>query len=224
MPRVLGLAIKRAIDLAGATAGLVLLSPILAWVAVALLVSQGRPILFRQRRPGRHGAPFTVLKFRTMRPPREGEVWYRTDAERTTRLGRFLRSSSIDELPELINVLRGEMSLVGPRPLLMEYLDAYTPEEARRHDLRPGVTSWAAVNGRHVLAFKDRLNLDVWYVDHWSNWLDIRIMARTISQVLRRADVAAAQDLDDVGFPLPGVGHPAAPDDGLAAAEGRPRT
>lgn len=216
MPHSLGLALKRVIDLVGATAGLVLLSPLLAWVALALLLSQGRPILFRHRRPGLHGRPFTVLKFRTMRPPREGEVWYRTDEQRTSRLGRFLRSSSIDELPELLNVLRGEMSLVGPRPLLMEYLDAYTLEEHRRHDLRPGVTSWAAVNGRHVLNFKDRLGLDVWYIDHWSLGLDLRIMGMTIAQVLRRTDVAAAQDLDEVGFPLPGVGVKA-PDPASAA-------
>ena len=201
------LAVKRLLDLAGATVGVVVLSPLLAWVALALLLTQGRPILFRQRRPGLHGAPFTVLKFRTMRAARSGEVWYRTDEARTTRIGRFLRSTSIDELPELINVIRGEMSLVGPRPLLMDYLSAYTADEHRRHDMRPGVTSWAAVNGRHVLSFKARLGLDIWYVDHWSLGLDIRIILKTIGQVLRRDDVAAAQDLDQIGFPLPGVEH-----------------
>lgn len=207
MRRRVGLAAKRAIDLVGATVGLVVLSPLLAWVALVLLAIQGRPILFRHQRPGFHGEPFILFKFRTMRPPDPDEVWYRTDERRTSRIGRFLRSSSIDELPGLINVLRGEMSLVGPRPLLMEYLDEYTPEEHRRHDMRPGVTSWAAVNGRHILNFKDRLSLDVWYIDHWSLWLDVRILAKTVAQVLRRTDVAAAQDLDEVGFPLPGVGR-----------------
>jgi sugar transferase EpsL len=207
MRRRLNLSVKRAIDLAGASLGLLVLSPLLAWVSLALLVTQGRPILFRHVRPGFRGRPFTLLKFRTMRPPRSDEIWYRTDEDRTSKLGRFLRSSSIDELPGLINVLRGEMSLVGPRPLLMEYLDQYTPDEQRRHLMRPGVTSWAAVNGRHVLPFADRIGLDLWYVDNWSLWLDVRIIAMTVAQVLRRSDVAAAQDLDQVGFPLPGVGQ-----------------
>ncbi len=209
MGRRVELAIKRLIDVAGASVGLVVLSPLLAWVALGLLVTQGRPILFRQRRPGLRGEPFTVLKFRTMRGARPDEIWYRTDEARTTRLGRVLRSTSIDELPELINVLRGEMSLVGPRPLLMDYLTEYTAEEHRRHDMRPGVSSWAAVNGRHVLSFKARLALDVWYVDHWGLGLDVRIIFMTIGQVLRRADVTAAQDIDEIGFPLPGVDRPA---------------
>jgi sugar transferase EpsL len=211
--RRIELGIKRLVDLTGAVAGVVVLSPLLAWVALALLLTQGRPILFRQRRPGLHGDLFTVLKFRTMRSARPDEVWYRTDEARTTRLGRILRSTSIDELPELFNVLRGEMSLVGPRPLLVEYLGEYTVEERRRHDMRPGVTSWAAVNGRHVLSFKARLALDVWYVEHWGLGLDARIILTTISQVLRRADVATTQDIDEIGFPLPGPGREA---DGLA--------
>jgi lipopolysaccharide/colanic/teichoic acid biosynthesis glycosyltransferase len=139
-----------------------------------------------------------------MRAPRRGEVWYLTDEQRMTRLGRFLRATSLDELPELWNVLRGDMSLVGPRPLLVEYLDAYTPEERRRHDVRPGVTGWAVVNGRNVLQFKDRLELDVWYVDHWSLALDIRILAMTAGQVIRRTSVSTTEDLA-LGFPLPGV-------------------
>ena len=203
--RRLGLALKRAMDVSGAAVGLVLLSPILAWVSVVLVVTQGRPIFFRQGRPGLGGRIFTILKFRTMRAARPGEVWYLTDTVRITRFGRFLRASSIDELPELWNVLRGEMSLVGPRPLLAEYIETYTPEERRRHDMRPGVTSWAAVNGRHVLAFKQRLQLDVWYVDHWSLALDLRILAMTIRQVVRGTDVSATQDMAAVGFPLPGV-------------------
>jgi lipopolysaccharide/colanic/teichoic acid biosynthesis glycosyltransferase/ribosomal protein S18 acetylase RimI-like enzyme len=208
MPRRVGLALKRAMDIGGAALALVLLSPILAWVALALVLTQGRPILFRQGRPGRGGRIFTIVKFRTMRAAAPGEVWYLTDTVRMTRLGRFLRATSIDELPELWNVLRGEMSLVGPRPLLAEYLESYTPGERRRHDMRPGVTSWAAVNGRHVLGFKERLLLDTWYVDHWSLALDLRILALTVRQVIRGTDVSTAQDMAAVGFPLPGVGTP----------------
>jgi sugar transferase EpsL len=200
------LALKRGIDLAGAAVAIIALSPILAWTALAVVVTLGWPILFRQERPGLDGKPYEIVKFRTMRPPRPDEVWYITDAQRTTRLGRFLRSTSIDELPELWNVLRGEMSLVGPRPLLMEYLATYTPEERRRHDMRPGMAGWAAVNGRHTLRFEDRLSLDVWYVDHWSLRLDMRIVAMTLSQVLRRTDVVANVNPVELGFRLPGVG------------------
>jgi sugar transferase EpsL len=196
---------KRAIDVVGATMGLIVLSPILAAVALALLAVQGRPILFRQRRPGRNGRPFRIAKFRTMRAPRPGEVAHLTDDQRVTRLGAFLRSTSIDELPELWNVVRGEMSLVGPRPLLMEYVDAYTPRQHRRHEVRPGITSWAAVNGRHVLRFEERLELDVWYVDHRSLQLDARIVAMTLRQVLSRTHVATTQDPEAIGFPLPGA-------------------
>jgi lipopolysaccharide/colanic/teichoic acid biosynthesis glycosyltransferase len=195
------LAVKRAIDLLGATVALVVLSPVLAATAVALLVTQGRPIFFRQQRPGLGGRPFTIVKFRTMRSPRPGEVWYATDPQRVTRIGRILRSTSLDELPELWNVLRGEMSLVGPRPLLVEFLANYTPEEARRHEMRPGVTGWAVVNGRQGASFEERFRLDVWYVDHWSLGLDARIIGRTISQVLRRTDASAAQGMDDIELP-----------------------
>jgi lipopolysaccharide/colanic/teichoic acid biosynthesis glycosyltransferase len=216
-------ALKRGIDVVGAGVAVVLLSPVLAWTALAVTVTMGRPIFFRQTRPGLHGEPFEIVKFRTMRPTKPGEVWYMTDDERITRLGRFLRSSSIDELPELWNVLRGEMSLVGPRPLLMEYLDTYSPDERRRNDMRPGVTSWAAVNGRHTLRFEERLRLDTWYVDHWSLPLDFRIMAMTLGQVLRRTDTDAIQDLDEIGFRLPRPdgtmpGTPAADGDGLAGS------
>lgn len=200
------LAVKRGIDVVGAATAMIVLSPVLAWTALAVAATQGLPILFRHERPGLHEKPFTMYKFRTMRPPTRGEVWYMTDEQRISRLGRILRATSVDELPELWNVLRGEMSLVGPRPLLTEYLDTYTPEERRRHDMRPGVTGWAAVNGRHALKFEDRLKLDVWYVDNWSLWLDIRIIALTVGQVLRRTDVSATQDLEAVGFRLPGVG------------------
>ena len=199
--RRLALAAKRGLDVTGAAVGIVVLAPLLAWTALAALVAQGPPILFRHERPGLGGKPFTMLKFRTMRPPRRGEARYETDRQRVTRLGRFLRSTSIDELPELWNVLRGEMSLVGPRPLLVEYLDRYTPEEGRRHEMRPGMTGWAAVNGRHALRFEDRLALDVWYVDHWSLWLDLKILALTMRQVLRREDVSSTQDFAEIDFP-----------------------
>jgi len=197
--------VKRAIDLVLASLALVLAAPVMAIVTLAVLLTLGRPVFFRHQRPGRGGRPFTMVKFRTMRPTRPGEVWYRTDEQRVTRLGRFLRASSLDELPELINVLRGEMSLVGPRPLLNEYLDYYTPEQARRHDVPPGVTGWAVVNGRHALRFDDRLALDVWYVDHWSLRLDAKILAMTVRQLGSRHGVAVTQDLDQIGFPLPGV-------------------
>jgi lipopolysaccharide/colanic/teichoic acid biosynthesis glycosyltransferase len=200
----LALAVKRAIDVGGASMAALVLSPALACVALAVAATQGLPVLFRQQRPGLNGVPFTIYKFRTMRSPRRGEVWYLTDNERITRLGRFLRGTSLDELPELWNVLRGDMSLVGPRPLLMEYLEKYTPEERRRHAMRPGITGWAAVNGRNALQFKDRLQLDAWYVDKWSLALDARILAMTAIQVLRRTDVSTTEDLA-LGFPLPGV-------------------
>jgi lipopolysaccharide/colanic/teichoic acid biosynthesis glycosyltransferase len=192
---------KRLIDVVASLGALVLLSPVLALTALAVLASDGRPVLFRQARPGHRGRPFTMLKFRTMRPLRPGDDRYRTDDRRVTRVGRFLRVTSLDELPELWNVLRGDMSLVGPRPLLMEYLAVYTPEERRRHDTRPGVTGWAVVNGRHTLGFRDRLELDVWYVDHWSLWLDLRILARTVVQVILRSHVSVTERAAD--FPLP---------------------
>jgi lipopolysaccharide/colanic/teichoic acid biosynthesis glycosyltransferase len=197
---------KRALDVVGAASALVLLSPALLGIAIAVLVTDGRPILFRHVRPGRRGAPFVLLKFRTMRALRPGERPYEMDGQRVTRLGRFLRATSLDELPELWNVLAGEMSLVGPRPLLVEYLPLYTAEERRRHDVRPGVTGWAVVNGRHALKFRERLALDVWYVDHWSLGLDLRILARTVVQVIRREDVAVVQDIAEIGFPLGAAG------------------
>jgi lipopolysaccharide/colanic/teichoic acid biosynthesis glycosyltransferase/proline dehydrogenase len=197
----LALVAKRIIDVSAALAGLALLSPVLGCVAIVNLLTQGRPVLFRQVRLGSGGRPFTMFKYRTMRPPRPGEVWYKTDAQRVTRLGRFLRSSSIDELPELWNVLRGDMSLVGPRPLLVEYLSHYTPREARRNEMRPGITGWAVVNGRHALRFEERLELDVWYVDNWSLLVDARILARTAKQVLGRSSVRATQDLVEIDFP-----------------------
>lgn len=218
MDRRIALGVKRGLDLVGAAVGLVVLSPVLAGAALAIRATLGRPVLFRQVRPGLGGRPFTILKFRTMREPRPGEVWYLTNEQRLGRLGRFLRATSLDELPELWNVLRGEMSLVGPRPLLVHYLETYTPEQARRHDVRPGITGWAAVNGRHAIRFEERLALDVWYVDHWSLGLDLRILARTGLQVLLRKDVAATEDLS-LGFPLP-PGDPPPPPSPAGAAPG----
>lgn len=210
---------KRAMDVLGSACGLVVLSPVLAGTALAILATDGRPIFFRQVRPGIRGRPFTLFKFRTMRPLRDGEAPYRSDDQRVTPIGRFLRVTSLDELPELWNVLRGEMTLVGPRPLLMEYLDTYTPDERRRHDVRPGITGWAVVNGRHALKFRDRLALDVWYVDHWSLGLDVRILALTIVQVLRRDHVSVTQDVAEIGFPLPGTSEREAADDGRGFRE-----
>jgi sugar transferase EpsL len=177
---------KAAIDRAGAAVALIAFAPLLALIAAAVRVALGTPVLFRQRRPGFQGRPFDCLKFRTMR----GGAG--SDEERLTAFGRFLRSTSLDELPELVNVLRGEMSLVGPRPLLMEYLGRYSPEQARRHDVKPGLTGWAQVNGRNARSWEDKLALDVWYVDHWSLGLDLRILLRTIGAVLSRRGVSAA--------------------------------
>ena len=151
----------------------------------AVRVCLGRPVFFRQPRPGLHGRPFALVKFRTMR------AGTGSDAERLTRFGRFLRTTSLDELPELWNVLRGDMSLVGPRPLLMQYLERYTPEQARRHEMKPGITGWAQVNGRNALTWDERFALDVWYVDHWSLALDLRILARTLGAILRRKGITA---------------------------------
>ncbi len=192
---------KRGLDLAVSGLGLAVLSPFLAAIALAAARVQGRPILFKQQRPGLGGRPFTIIKFRTMRPLALGETTHGSDAQRVTRFGRFLRSTSLDELPELWNVLRGDMSLVGPRPLLMEYLDNYTREEARRHEVRPGVTGWAAVNGRHTTPFEERLQMDVWYVDNRSLWLDVRIIASTVVQVLGRRDVSEVQHADEIQIP-----------------------
>jgi lipopolysaccharide/colanic/teichoic acid biosynthesis glycosyltransferase len=195
------LATKRAIDLAVAAVGLVVLSPLLLAIAGVALIIQGRPILFRQRRAGLGGQPFTILKFRTMRPARADEISFHADAQRLTRVGGFLRATSLDELPELWNVLLGDMSVVGPRPLLFGYLDHYTPEEARRHDVRPGMTGWAVVHGRHTIPFEERLRLDVWYVDNWSVSLDLRIIAVTVLQVLGRRGVATVQRRDEIRIP-----------------------
>jgi sugar transferase EpsL len=184
-------ALKRVIDVLGASAALVVLSPLLAVVAVLVRVRMGPPVLFRQLRPGREGRPFELTKFRSMTDQRGSDGTLLPDAQRLTALGRFLRRTSIDELPELVNVVRGDMSLVGPRPLLMEYLPRYSPEQARRHEVRPGVTGWTQVNGRNDLTWEEKFALDVWYVDHRSTRLDLEILGRTVSQVLGGKGVSA---------------------------------
>ncbi len=151
----------------------------------------GSPVLFRQVRPGLHGRPFMMVKFRTMTDERGADGELLPDAQRLTSFGRFLRATSLDELPELWNVLRGEMSLVGPRPLLMEYLPLYSPEQARRHEVRPGITGWAQVNGRNALSWEERFKLDIWYVDHRSLWLDLRILWLTVRKVIVREGISA---------------------------------
>lgn len=182
-------AIKRVMDVTGASAGLVVLAPLIGAAALLVVITMGRPVLFRQLRPGLGGRPFTMYKFRTMTQSRPGEIHYLTDGERLTPAGRFLRRTSIDELPELWNVLKGDMSLVGPRPLLMEYLGRYSPEQARRHDVRPGITGWAQVNGRQEIPFKKRFELDLWYVDNWSLKLDVKILFKTLGRVIRSSGV-----------------------------------
>jgi len=184
--------IKRLFDVLVAGCALVLLSPLLALLALAVRLFLGSPVLFSQQRPGLHGRPFRMVKFRTMRDALDAQGRPLPDAERLTRFGRFLRASSLDELPELWNVLRGEMSLVGPRPLLMEYLPLYSPEQARRHEVRPGITGWAQVNGRNALSWEDKFALDVWYVDHRSFGLDLRILALTVWRVLRPQGISQA--------------------------------
>lgn len=171
---------KRAFDVCVATLAIMLAIPILVVVALCIWCVMGKPILFRQRRPGLRGKAFTIVKFRTMNLD-DG-----CDAERITRLGAFLRRTSLDELPELWNVIRGDMSLVGPRPLLMEYLDRYSPEQMRRHEVRPGITGWAQINGRNAISWEERLALDVCYVDHRSLWLDAKILFGTLPWIWRR--------------------------------------
>jgi lipopolysaccharide/colanic/teichoic acid biosynthesis glycosyltransferase len=186
------MAFKRTIDIMLTLLAIVTLSPLFVIVAVWIRLTLGAPVLFRQRRPGLGGKPFVMYKFRTMKDACDVEGRPLPDEQRLTRFGRFLRSTSVDEMPELINVLRGEMSVVGPRPLLMQYLDRYTPEQFRRHEVRPGITGWAQVNGRNAISWEEKFRLDVWYVDHWSLWLDLRILLRTVWIGLRREGISAA--------------------------------
>jgi len=181
---------KRLFDLAFALVLLVLLAPLLAALALTISVALGRPVLFRQTRAGKDGVPFDLYKFRTMTDERDAAGNLLPDAERLTRFGMWLRRFSLDELPQLFNVLRGEMSVVGPRPLVMQYLPRYSPEQARRHQVKPGITGWAQVNGRNALSWEEKFRLDVWYVDHRSFWLDLRILWMTIGKVLRSEGIS----------------------------------
>jgi Sugar transferases involved in lipopolysaccharide synthesis len=183
--------LKRVFDVVVSATALVVLAPVMGLIALLVWRTMGRPVLFRQARPGLHGKPFVMYKFRTMRDLRDAEGKLLPDEARLTPFGRWLRATSLDELPELVNVLRGEMSLVGPRPLLMEYLDRYTPEQARRHEVKPGITGWAQIHGRNNLSWDERFKLDVWYVDNWSLWLDVKILWRTLWMVLRREGISA---------------------------------
>jgi lipopolysaccharide/colanic/teichoic acid biosynthesis glycosyltransferase len=186
--------LKRCIDVAVASTVLVGSLPLLGATALVVRVALGKPVLFKQQRPGRSGVPFLMLKFRSMRDAVDAHGNTLPDSERLTSVGRFLRAASLDELPELINVLRGEMSLVGPRPLLMEYLPRYSKEQARRHEVAPGVTGWAQVNGRNALGWDEKFALDCWYVDNWSNELDLQILFKTALAVLRRDGIAHAAE------------------------------
>jgi len=183
--------LKRLVDLLASILLLVLLSPILVILSIFVWLKLGRPVLFTQERPGLHGRIFKLYKFRSMRNAFDKNGQPLPDEQRLTRFGKFLRASSLDELPELFNVLKGEMSLVGPRPLLVAYLDRYTPEQARRHDVLPGITGWAQVNGRNAISWEEKFKLDVWYVDHQSFWLDVKIMLMTLGKVFKREAISA---------------------------------
>jgi lipopolysaccharide/colanic/teichoic acid biosynthesis glycosyltransferase len=183
--------IKRAFDIAASTSALVVLSPVLAITAYKVKKELGSPVLFRQVRPGLHGRPFEMIKFRTMKDATDKEGNALPDSERLTEFGKKLRASSLDELPELWNVLKGDMSLVGPRPLLMEYLPLYNAEQAKRHNVRPGVTGYAQVNGRNSLSWEDKFKLDTWYVEHQSFLLDMKILLKTVKKVIIKDGISA---------------------------------
>lgn len=183
--------LKRIFDVLAALGGLLLLAPVLLIVTLLIRVNLGSPVLFRQTRPGLHGKSFEMIKFRSMRDAYDADGNPLPDSERMTPFGNFLRSTSLDELPELWNVLKGDMSVVGPRPLLMEYLPLYSPEQYRRHEVRPGVTGWAQVNGRNALSWEEKFKLDVWYVDNRSFWFDFKILLLTVKKVLVRDGISA---------------------------------
>lgn len=183
--------LKRAFDIAASASALVVISPVLAITAYKVKKELGSPVLFRQTRPGLHGKPFEMIKFRTMKDATDKEGNALPDSERLTEFGKKLRASSLDELPELWNVLKGDMSLVGPRPLLMEYLPLYNAEQAKRHNVRPGVTGYAQVNGRNSLSWEDKFKLDTWYVEHQSLWLDMKILLKTVKKVIIKDGISA---------------------------------
>lgn len=181
---------KSGLDILFSAIALILLSPLLIPLAFLVRVKLGSPILFRQQRPGLRGRPFNILKFRTMTDDRDAQGKLLPDAQRLTPFGRWLRSTSLDELPELINIARGDMSIVGPRPLLMRYLPLYTPEQSRRHLVKPGLTGWAQINGRNAIGWPEKFKLDTWYVDHWSLWLDLKIILLTVMKVVKREGIS----------------------------------
>jgi sugar transferase EpsL len=182
--------IKRVFDIVFSLIALVLLSPIFFLVSIILFLNQGVPIIFTQIRPGKNGSSFKLYKFRTMKESRNSAGELFADEVRITRIGNFLRGASLDELPELINVIKGDMSIVGPRPLLMQYLERYSNEQARRNEVLPGITGWAQINGRNAISWEEKFNLDVWYVDHWTFWLDVRIIFQTIWKVIKEEGVS----------------------------------
>lgn len=192
MPPRIARAIKRLVDVLVSAMGLAGLSPLLVVLGAISWWYQGWPVVFTQDRPGRHGRVFRLYKFRTMTNATDASGQLLPDEARLTPIGRFLRKTSLDEVPQLFNVLRGEMSLIGPRPLLVRYLDRYTPEHHRRHDVRPGITGWAQVNGRNAVAWHDRFDLDVWYVDNWSLALDARVLWQTVRTVFRREGISGS--------------------------------
>jgi sugar transferase EpsL len=180
---------KRLFDVVVGTVSIVVTSPLLLIVAAAVRVTLGAPVFFRQRRPGLNGVPFEIVKFRTLTDQRDASGALLDDARRMTSLGRWLRRTSLDELPELFNVVRGEMSLVGPRPLLMQYLERYTPRQARRHEVRPGITGLAQVSGRNLVTWEERFEIDVWYVENWTFGLDLKVLVRTLVKVVTREGI-----------------------------------
>ncbi|WOE30889.1 MULTISPECIES: sugar transferase [unclassified Acinetobacter] len=187
--------LKRMLDIVIASSALLILSPLYVWVAYKVKKNLGSPVLFRQLRPGLHGQPFEMIKFRTMKDAVDAQGDPLPDAARLIPFGRMLRATSLDEMPELWNVLKGEMSIVGPRPLLMEYLPLYNPEQAKRHQVRPGMTGYAQINGRNAISWEEKFQLDTWYVEHQSLWLDVKIMCKTVKKVLMKEDIHAAGEV-----------------------------
>ena len=182
--------IKRLCDFFAALIGLLILAPVLAVIACAIYIRMGSPIMFKQPRPGKNGEIFTFYKFRTMTDERDSTGILLPDDKRLTAIGQFIRKTSLDEFPQLWNVLKGDMSLVGPRPLLVAYLDRYTPQQARRHEVKPGITGWAQINGRNTISWEEKFKLDVWYVDNWSLWLDLKILFNTFIKVIKKEGIS----------------------------------
>lgn len=183
--------IKSILDRLVAAIALLFFSPLLLIIAIAIYTRMGSPIFFSPVRPGKNGCIFTLYKFRTMTNERDADGNFLPDEQRLTALGQFLRKTSLDELPQLWNVLKGDMSFVGPRPLLVEYLDRYTPEQARRHEVKPGITGWVQINGRNAISWEEKFQLDIWYVEHWNLWLDLKILGLTLVKVLKREGISA---------------------------------